>query len=368
MTTSVRFEEIIDKSVKEHPLNRSDIRILLSIREKEKLLRLFDAARSLRRRYFNDTVFLYGFVYFSNYCRNDCTFCCNRRSNGLAVRYRKDRDAILHACRYLAESGVHCIDLTMGEDPFYYASKERFSLLGDCIESLKRESGIPIMLSPGAVTKEVLSAIAEFGITWFACYQETYNRALFNRIRPNQDYIHRLETKYQAKKLGLLIEEGILTGIGESLSDVVESLMAMKRMEAQQVRVMRFVPQKGTPMYRTRTSDKIGDLVTIAVLRLLFPDRLIPASLDIDGIRGLQMRLEAGANVLTSLVPPSMGLSGVAQPTLDIDTGRRVVDSVIPIVKASGLVPASLEEYARWIANEKRKLGAADPMEKEAVS
>ena len=368
MTTSLQFDEILDKSYTEHPLTSSDIRNLLSVREKKKLLRMFEAARKLRQRYFSNAVFLYGFVYFSNYCRNNCTFCHNRYSNSLARRYRKDKSAILQACRYLEESGVHCIDLTMGEDPYYYASKEGFLLLEETIGSLTHDLDTPIMLSPGAIPEAALSEIAKHGIDWFACYQETHNRELFKLVRPDQDYDYRLKIKCYAKELGLLIEEGILSGIGESLEDVADSLSAMKKLGAQQVRVMQFVVQEGTPMYRERPSDSITDLVILAVLRLLFPDRLIPASLDIDGIKGLQMRLEAGANVITSLVPPSLGLSGVARPALDINSGYRTVKSVIPLLEAAGLVPASLKEYNRWITNERERMRARYSPDREAVS
>ena len=61
----------------------------------------------------------------------------------------------------------------------------------------------------------------------------------------------------------------------------------------------------------------------IAVMRLAMPDRLIPASLDVEGIAGLEARLEAGANVVTSIVPPQSGLAGVSQAELDIDAGLR---------------------------------------------
>ena len=84
-------------------------------------------------------------------------------------------------------------------------------------------------------------------------------------------------------------------------------------------------------------------------MRLLFPDRLIPASLDIVGLGGLKERLNAGANVITSLVPPGEGLAGVAQSSLDIDDARRTVDSVEPILMACGLAKATKAEYRRWI-------------------
>ena len=98
-------------------------------------------------------------------------------------------------------------------------------------------------------------------------------------------------------------------------------------------------------------------MLTIAVLRLSFPDRLIPASLDVDGLTGLQSRLEAGANVVTSLVPPGFGLAGVAQKSLDIDDARRTAASIIPELEKLGLQPASMKDYAAWLENRRRQIG-----------
>ena len=50
---------------------------------------------SCARRHFGDAVFLYGFVYFSTYCRNECTFCLYRRGNAESPRYRKSIDEVV---------------------------------------------------------------------------------------------------------------------------------------------------------------------------------------------------------------------------------------------------------------------------------
>jgi methylornithine synthase len=87
----------------------------------------------------------------------------------------------------------------------------------------------------------------------------------------------------------------------------------------------------------------------MAIMRLLFPDRLIPASLDVDGLGGLRARLQAGANVVTSLIPPGEGLAGVAQSRLGIDESRRTVAGIGPVLGACGLVAATRKEYHRWM-------------------
>jgi methylornithine synthase len=130
----------------------------------------------------------------------------------------------------------------------------------------------------------------------------------------------------------------------------------MRLMEASQMRAMSFVPQQGTPMQSWKRPDSLREMLIIAVLRLAFPDRLIPATLDVAGLAGLHNRLEAGANVVTSLVPPGFGLAGVAQNSLDIADARRTTASILLELGKLGMQSASMEEYLDWINNRRRKV------------
>ena len=118
----------------------------------------------------------------------------------------------------------------------------------------------------------------------------------------------------------------------------------------EQVRVMTFVPQAGTPLAGVRPAGDTAELLTIACLRLALPGSFIPASLDVDGIAGLERRLQAGANVVTSIVPPTVGLAGVSQAELDIDEGYRTVHGVLPHLERLGLRPAGVDEYRERMA------------------
>jgi len=201
--------------------------------------------------------------------------------------------------------------------------------------------------------------LAEVGADWYACYQETHQRRLFGRLRPGQDFNLRLQAKRQARSIGLLIEEGLLCGVGETSVDLADSIEVMRHLNADQVRIMKFVPQPGIPMAKRIPPDSCREMLIMAVLRLVFPDRLIPASLDVDGLDGLKQRLVAGANVITSIVPPGSGLAGVAQHSLDIEDGRRSIAAVLKVVKDSGLRPASEDEYRSWIKDRHRVTGAS---------
>ncbi len=347
-------EEILGKALHEEPLSRREVLHLLGLRQVDETNKLFAAARSLRRRYFGDSVFLYGFLYLSTWCRNHCAFCRYRASNKFCRRYRKTERQVIEAAVDLAASGVHLLDLTMGEDPLY--NEGGFEPLLHLVEEVKRQTSLPIMISFGVLPDEVLDGLFDAGAEWYACYQETHNETLFQQLRLKQNYDERLSKKYRAAGSGLLIEEGILSGVGESLDDVAHSTEEMRKMGAHQVRVMNFVPQQGTPMQDVAPPPELRELVIIAVLRLLFPDRLIPASLDVYGIDGLKGKLEAGANVVTSLILPRSEMVGVAQSTLDISEGHRTVQGIVPMLSELGLTRAKLEDYVSWIESEKERL------------
>ncbi|MEG0157711.1 MAG: methylornithine synthase PylB, partial [Anaerovoracaceae bacterium] len=299
-----------------------------------------------REENFDNKIFLYGFVYFTTWCRNDCAFCYYRKSNEIE-RYRKTPEETLAVSLGLAKSGVHLIDLTMGEDMAYH--KEQFESVLSVAKTIKEEADVPVMISPGVISDELIDKFAQVGTDWYALYQETHNRKVFQQLRLNQSYDERMHAKLHAREKGMLIEEGLLVGVGESLSDIADSILTMGEIGARQVRVMSFVPQAGSPMETVATPDRNLELKIIAAMRIAYPWSLIPASLDIDGIAGLKERLDAGGNVVTSIIPPKSGLMGVAQNVMDVDEGGRTVEEVNEILPKLGLRAATAEEYKEYI-------------------
>ena len=167
-TRGIRLESILERAEAGDPLSETDIGRLLSIGRKEEREAFFAAARRVRSMLTANRVFLYGFLYLSTLCRNDCHFCSYRRSNADAVRYRKTRDQIVEAAKILAESGVHLIDLTMGEDPAYFDG-DRFEDLAGLVASVTGATGLPVMISPGVVNEDILVMLKESGASWYAC-------------------------------------------------------------------------------------------------------------------------------------------------------------------------------------------------------
>lgn len=339
--------DLIEKAAQTHRLTAAELATLLALDDEPTLALLFHAARRVREQHFGDLVFLYGFVYFTTWCRNNCTFCYYRRDNETTIRYRKRADEVRRIAADLAASGVHVIDLTMGEDPLSH--DDHFAAVLALTKDVIDDNGLPVMISPGVVKHQIIDRFAAIGATWYALYQETYNRQLFSELRLAQNFEERLAAKDYARQQGLLIEEGLLVGVGEQLSDLAEGILQFDKRGCAQGRAMGFVPQEGTPLANRPFQDSLLELKVIALLRLLYPHMLIPASLDVEGINGLLRRMEAGCNVVTSLIPPATGLAGVAQSKRDVEEGCRTVAEVAPRLAKIGLTAATNAEYQTWL-------------------
>jgi methylornithine synthase len=347
-----RIKAILKRATLGGQLTNRDILSLLLTTSPRAIHAMFTAASMVRENHFGNRVFLYGFLYFSTYCRNACRFCYFRSANVEPPRYRKSIEEVLEYVRKLEASGAHLIDLTMGEDPEMHSKRNYDSLLS-LVRAVTSETRLSLMISPGVLPKTVIKNLANIGVDWYALYQETCNERLFRRLRLGQNFADRIQTKHNARREGLLIEEGILVGVGETVADWAESIRQMRKIEASQVRAMGFMPQKGTPMEQYPSPSLFDELRLISVMRLVFQDKLIPASYDIDGIRGLQLRLLAGANVVTSLIPCGSDLVGVARSDLDIKDGRRTPEGIRPYLTSIGMTAASKNEYLRWVEAEK---------------
>lgn len=340
---------MIGKAEKGNELTMDEITALMDISGKDDLSGLYAAARRARDKYFGNRVYIYGFVYFSTYCKNNCAFCYYRRTNDLP-RYRKTKEEVLALSGSLEDAGVNLVDLTMGEDLKMYADGNKNLI--DLVQSVRDTVDIGIMLSPGALPRETFAKVKDAGADWFACYQETYNKDLFCKLRLEQDYQNRINQRIWAREAGLLTEDGMLVGMGETAADRAEAAVRMGGMGCQQIRAMTFVPQEGTPMEKLVPHDSTEELKAIAVMRLLFPDRLIPATLDVEGIAGMRTRLDAGANVVTSIIPPYKELAGVAQPELNINDGHRSVSYVIEMIEEMGRKVATQSEYRTFLTEQ----------------
>ncbi|MDR1050266.1 MAG: methylornithine synthase PylB [Deltaproteobacteria bacterium] len=339
-------EDIVGRALRGWSPGRDELVEILSMGpdQREAAEILFSGARDLRDQNVGPKTYLYGFVYLSTYCRNDCFFCHYRRSVKNLERYRKSSGEILEVARHLRDGGVQLVDLTLGEDETLVTGGG-FEKILRLIEGVVKDTGLPVMLSPGVLTRAQLNEARSAGAVWYALYQETHARALFGKWRRGQDFSGRMRAREDALAEGLLVEDGVLVGAGAAPDDLAGSVLEMGLARAQQVRAMGYVPTSGGLPPDPAVDAGWQELLMIACLRLAHPRSLIPASLDVEGLRGMGSRLSAGADVVTSIVPPSRGLAGVATMALDIENSQRSPGRVLEELDRRGVPAGSVGDY-----------------------
>ncbi|SES78166.1 pyrrolysine biosynthesis protein PylB [Methanococcoides vulcani] len=334
-------EQIIDGS----QLSDDDIRSLLETESPDEIEKLHYVARHIRDNFFGNKVFMYSFVYFSTYCKNKCTFCYYNNANKID-RYRLSVEDIRKICQVIKTENVHMVDLTMGEDPYFHNKPER---LAEFVRTVKEEVGKPIMISPGVVDNDTLEMLKDNGANFLALYQETYDMELYKQLRVEQSFEGRINSRNHAKKIGYCVEDGILTEVEPDIESTIISLRGLATSNPDMVRVMTFLPQQGTPLEGKEVRDSSSELKIISILRLLYPDKLIPASLDLEGIDGMVHRLNAGANVVTSIISSNSSLEGVVNYDREHAERDRDVKSVIARLKTMGMEPAEQSEFEKLL-------------------
>lgn len=322
-------------------LSEDNLREILLIADSTELEKLHYVARKVRDHYFGNKVFLYSFVYFSTYCKNRCAFCYYNTMNKIN-RYRLGFEDIRNVCRKLKGEQIHMVDLTMGEDPYFHENPSQFAKV---IDIVKEELDLPVMISPGVLDDDALTMLREHGANFLALYQETYDKELYRNLRVGQSFSERIHARQFAQKIGYCVEDGLLTGVGNDVGSTIISLRGMARENPQMVRVMTFIPQEGTPLEKEVQESNLSELKIISVLRLMFPDRLIPASLDVEGIEGMVYRLNAGANVVTSIIPSDSSLEGVANYDRKHEERKRDPKSVVAKLRSMGMEPAAQSDF-----------------------
>jgi 2-iminoacetate synthase len=151
---------------------------------------LREHAATVRRMYFGKTVRLYGPLYISNICINDCLYCGFRTSYHEHKRRRLTFDEIMVEAKIIKGYGMDSLLLVSGEDPIGVS----VDFLVKVIKELKKMfSYISIEIYP--MNREDYSKLFEAGVHGLTIYQETYDQELYKKLHrrgPKTDYLNRL--------------------------------------------------------------------------------------------------------------------------------------------------------------------------------
>ncbi|MBQ8518411.1 MAG: [Agathobacter sp.] len=280
------------------------LRILLGNASEEELNFLYGQAREVADKVYGKKVFKRGLIEFTNYCKNDCYYCGIRRSNNCVERYRLEKEIILECCKRGYELGYRTFVLQGGEDGYF--TDERIC---DIVSSVREKfPDSAITLSIGEKSKESYQKYFDAGANRYLLRHETANEEHYGRLHPTElSLVNRKQCLWDLKEIGYQVGCGFMVGSSyQTIETLYEDLMFIKALEPHMVGIGPFIPQQDTPFAKEKAGTLEMTLRLLAMIRLIHPHVLLPATTALGTIhkQGRELGILAGANVVMPNLSP----------------------------------------------------------------
>jgi biotin synthase len=265
---------------------------------------LYALSRSTQVKHFGNGVYKRGLIELSSYCQNDCCYCGIRSGNKNAARYRMTDDEILAACHDGYGLGFRTFVMQGGEDPAF--TPERVENLVSAVKASHPDCAVTLSL--GEASRAVYSRWREAGADRYLLRHETADEAHYRMLHPPaMDHRRRRRCLWNLKELGYQVGTGFMVGSPcQTAGHLAEDLMFIRELEPQMVGIGPFLPHKDT-IYKGFPAGGVElTLIMTALLRLMLPDSLIPATtaLGTAADDGRERGILAGANVVMPNLTP----------------------------------------------------------------
>lgn len=322
--------DLVEKLYTNNSLRKHELIQLLRDIEAPTRNHLIKKAHATRMHRYGDLVYMRGLIEFTNYCHQNCQYCGIRSGNPRAERYRLSLDEILDSCRIGSELGFRTFVLQGGEDLYY--NDERIVEILERIKEQYPESAIT--LSIGEKSRESYQKFYNAGADRYLLRHETASRHLYERIHPDMTLDNRIKCLQNLKEIGFQVGTGFLVGLpGQTLEDYVEDLIFLQELEPHMVGIGPFIPHQHTPMSHEQGGSLTDVITLLAIIRLLLPDVLLPATTALGSIDpiGREKGLKAGANVVMPNLSPTTARAKYALYDGKISTGDEAAECRICI-------------------------------------
>jgi 7,8-didemethyl-8-hydroxy-5-deazariboflavin synthase CofG subunit len=237
------------------------------------------------------------FIPLTNLCRDYCGYCIFRRDPGEPGAHTMTPDEVLEVVRAGEKMGCTEALFSLGDKPELAFPEMRETLrslgykstlhyLEAMCQMVLRETTLLPHPNPGLLSAEWIRRMGAVSPS-MGLMLETTSDAL---LRPGAAHDNapdklpskRLRTIEEAGKQGVPFTTGLLIGIGETLEDRVDTLLAIRELHGsyghiQEVIVQNFRAKPGIPMQDCPDPSRGEMLRTVAVARLLLPDVNIQA-------------------------------------------------------------------------------------------
>jgi 7,8-didemethyl-8-hydroxy-5-deazariboflavin synthase CofG subunit len=238
------------------------------------------------------------FIPLTNLCRDSCGYCTFVRRPGDPRARTLTPEDVLAIARAGAAAGCHEALFSLGDKPERRHPEHRAWLAergyATTIEYLAAmcrlvldETGLLPHANPGAMSAEDIALLRDTNVSMGMMLESTSERLLARGqahwASPDKAPAARLATLRAAGEQRVAFTTGLLIGIGETLAERVDTLLAIRDVHAeygqiQEIIVQNFRAKPDIAMHDWPEPDETDMLRTIAVARLLLgPDMNVQA-------------------------------------------------------------------------------------------
>jgi 7,8-didemethyl-8-hydroxy-5-deazariboflavin synthase CofG subunit len=292
------YQEILGNVRAGEPITREAAIQLLRCSD-DILPELLTAARAAKER-FKPSAITYSrkvFIPLTNLCRDYCGYCTFRRDPGDPGAHTMTPDEVLEVARAGEKLGCTEALFSLGDKPErlfpemretlrHLGYKSTLHYLEAMCELVLRETSLLPHPNPGLLSGEWIARLAGVSPS-MGLMLETTNADLLGPGRahdnaPDKLPAKRLRTIEEAGKQNVPFTTGVLIGIGETLEDRVDTLLAIRALQEryghiQEVIVQNFRVKPTIPMADWAEPGQAEMLRTVAVARLVLPEVNIQA-------------------------------------------------------------------------------------------
>src|SRR6478672_6732315 len=287
------------------------------------------------------------FIPLTKLCRDVCHYCTFAHPPRRGERAYMSIDEVLAVARAGAAAGCREALFTLGDKPElrYRVAREELEALGcettleyvaRAAQAVLSETGLLPHLNPGVMTREDAARLrpvsASMGLMLETSSDRLSARGGPHFGSPDKVPARRLETLAAAGEERVPFTTGLLIGIGESRTERIEALLAIRTLaerygHVQEVIIQNFRAKPGTRMAAAPEPPLEELLWTIAVARILLGPHAhlqAPPNLSYDEFPRL---LDAGIDDWGGVSPVTIDHVNPEAPWPELDRLRRATES-----------------------------------------
>ncbi|MEU1629301.1 biotin synthase BioB [Streptomyces sp. NPDC020096] len=285
---------LVDKGLRRELPTRDEALAVLATSDDE-LLDVVAAAGKVRRQWFGRRVKLNYLVNLkSGLCPEDCSYCSQRlgsKAEILKYTWLKPDEAADAAGAGIAGGAKRVCLVASGRGP----TDRDVDRVSKTIEAIKNEhEDVEICACLGLLSEGQADRLRAAGAD---AYNHNLNTSeeTYGDICTTHDFSDRVDTVRQAQAAGLSACSGLIAGMGESDTDLVDVVFALREMDPDSVPVNFLIPFEGTPLAEKWSLTPQRCLRILAMVRFVCPD--------------VEVRLAGGREIhLRSLQPLALHL------------------------------------------------------------